>query len=271
MSVIMHCGAREASREEINQIDVPPVRYNEKGHVTYQPIAHTTLLGHVESELAALDIRVANDRHFLNRDGNHYFAQLELEGPHQDYCSFVGVRNSHLADMAAGMALGHKVRICDNLMFSAEVVINRRHSRFIHRDIPGLVNHGVAQLLHVEKNQEARIEHYKDYGMRLWEAEHAFIRCLELGAIGRAPRLAWDQWRNREELRWGEEPTAWKFQNVITNGWTSAPTSPLLVTKSRKLATILDQVTGFEPTPPPADEAENDDVTIDVDPALLAA
>lgn len=262
MSLTMHCGAREASREEITRIDVPPVRYNEKGHITYQPIAHTTLLNHVEREMSASGMEIVNERHFLNRDGGHYFAQLELAGVHSDYCSFVGVRNSHLGDMAAGMAMGTRVFICDNLCFSGDVVINRKHSRFIQRDLPQLIAGGVATLGYARATQEERVEHYKYSPLLQSDAEHAFIRLLELGAIGRSPRTAWDQWRDPKEQRWGSNPTAWKFMNVITNGWTSAPTSSLLVNRSKLLNSVLDQVTEFEPEPPPTPDVVDAEFTV---------
>ena len=118
----------------------------------------------------------------------------------------------------------------------------------------GLVTDGVARLMHVEKNQEARYGLYKAHHIYSEEAEHAFIRCLELGVLGRSPRLAWEDWKNRED--WGKHPTAWRFMNNVTAGWNSQPTQPTMFAKSRKLLAVLDGTTRFTPLPPPEVGAE---------------
>ena len=37
------------------------------------------------------------------------------------------------------LALGSQVLVCDNLSFFGEVVLTRRHTRFIERDLPDFV------------------------------------------------------------------------------------------------------------------------------------
>ena len=92
------------------------------------------------------------------------------------------------------------------------------------------------------------------------EAEHAFIRCLELGVLGRSPRLAWEDWKTRED--WGRHPTAWRFMNNVTAGWNSQPTQPTMFAKSRKLLAVLDGTTRFTPLPPPEVGAEVEDTEV---------
>ena len=42
--------------------------------------------------------------------------------------------------------MGSAVFVCDNLAFSAEVTIARRHTRFIERDLPRIVHTAVGRL-----------------------------------------------------------------------------------------------------------------------------
>ena len=60
-----------------------------------------------------------------------------------DYGLVIGLRNSHDKSFPASIALGSGVFVCDNLAFSAEVTIARRHTRFIERDLPRVVHTAV--------------------------------------------------------------------------------------------------------------------------------
>jgi hypothetical protein len=57
----------------------------------------------------------------------------------------VGIRNSHDKTFPAGLVAGTKVFCCDNLAFSGEVQISRKHTRFAERDLTHLTARAVGQ------------------------------------------------------------------------------------------------------------------------------
>jgi hypothetical protein len=51
----------------------------------------------------------------------------------------VGIRNSHDKAFAAGIIAGAQVLVCDNLCFSGEILLARKHTGHIHYDLPVMV------------------------------------------------------------------------------------------------------------------------------------
>ena len=59
------------------------------------------------------------------------FGLLEVANCQQteDYAYVLGLRNSHDKRFPAGLAVGASVFVCDNLSFSGEIKIGRKHTR----------------------------------------------------------------------------------------------------------------------------------------------
>lgn len=116
-------------------------------------------------------MRVVNQAHGLSPDGCRYFGLLQIaatevswsrpQPPTPDYTYVLGLRNSHDKRFPAAMVLGSQVFVCDNLAFSGEIKIERKHTRFIERDLPSLVGTGVSQLAERWHQQDARFAAYK--------------------------------------------------------------------------------------------------------------
>ena len=157
LNLCLHCGSRQTPRELIDSAPTPARTR------TWVPIAHHRLLDLVESTLGGHGFRVVNQAHALWGDGLRYFGLLEvLNGSaHDDYGLVVGLRNSHDKSFPAGIALGSQVFCCDNLAFSSEVTLARRHTRFIERDLPQVVHRAVARPTDMRGKQDRRIESYK--------------------------------------------------------------------------------------------------------------
>ena len=52
--------------------------------------------------------------------------------------------------------MGSRVLICSNLAFSAEVVLSRKHTRFIGRDLPRLIGEMLGRLFAVAADLAAK-------------------------------------------------------------------------------------------------------------------
>ena len=83
-------------------------------------------------------MRVISEAHGLSADGLRYFGLMEVANCQQtqDYAYVLGLRNSHDKRFPAGLAVGASVFVCDNLSFSGEIKIARKHTRHIVRDLP---------------------------------------------------------------------------------------------------------------------------------------
>lgn len=141
-NLVLHCGARHVMREDVERAATPA------GSRTWQPVAHHQLLQQIESTLVAGGLSIVSEAHALWQDGLRYFGLLEVQhgATQEDYALVIGLRNSHDKTFPATIALGNSVFCCDNLSFAGEVTIARRHTRFIERDLPRVVNTAIARL-----------------------------------------------------------------------------------------------------------------------------
>jgi hypothetical protein len=249
-NVIMHKGGEKVNEAMLRMLPTPP------GTDTFQPIAHSRLLDLVRGEVAGRGLETSKEQFYVNRQGNHFFGIFDLAGRYDDYCNTIAFRNSHLKDFKASVALGCRVFICDNLAMSGEVVIGRKHTAHIERDLPRIVADGIAKLTVVAAQQEARIDHYKVAGLTRPDAEHALVRSLELGVLPAShAKKVWTTWQNDD--RWGQGKTAWRFMNAITDNWSQTTNQLIgeLMPRSRRLYNVLDEVSDFSPA--------NDPITIE--------
>src|SRR5207302_10924481 len=88
-TLVTHCGAREVSREELNQIEAPPPTQ------TWYPVRHSTVVESVSNLLQAGGFQIQKATYALSRQNARMFATLDLATP---LCTgvtlAVGLRNS---------------------------------------------------------------------------------------------------------------------------------------------------------------------------------
>ena len=91
---------------------------------------------------------------FVDSDGSRieaYKSQPELfDDPYsvcQSYQYVLGLRNSNNKRFAAGMVIGIAPFVCDNLAFSGEVKLARKHTVYIKRDLPMMIDEKLDRLL----------------------------------------------------------------------------------------------------------------------------
>ncbi len=152
-NLLLHCGARAVERNQV--IEVPTPRHTQ----TWTPIPHIDLVTRVEHTIRSNGLIIGNQAHSLTHDGSRYFGLMEIQRREtdQDYCWVLGLRNSHDKTFPAGIVAGSQVLCCDNLSFSGEVKIARKHTRFIVRDLPRLVQSAVGKLMERWHHQDTRL------------------------------------------------------------------------------------------------------------------
>jgi Domain of unknown function (DUF932) len=230
--LILHCGASEATREQIAEVVTPAAT------ASFQPVRHIEFLHQVESSLGGSNYRVVNETHALCRNGNRYFGLLQISNQeqaieqsewhgagsavtriaHSDYGFVVGLRNSHDHAYSASLAIGAQVFVCDNLSFSGEVKLARKHTTFIARDLPGLAARAVGLLGSKWNSQEDRFNAYKAHELGDKDAHDILIRALDARAItGQQIPHVLKEWRTPRHPEFASAgKTAWRLFNSVT-------------------------------------------------------
>ncbi len=215
---------------------------------TWVPIAHHRLLEQIEETLTASGMTVANEAHALWTDGLRYFGLLEIANgqSHEDYGLVIGLRNSHDKSFPAAIAMGSSVFCCDNLAFSSEVSISRRHTRFIERDLPRIVHTAVGRLADMRGQQDQRIGSYKGTYLTDALAHDLVIRAVDANVlpVTQVPAVL-DEWRTPSHEEFANDgKTFWRFHNAMTSVWKGRNLAAL-PRRSQALHGLLDAACGL--------------------------
>jgi uncharacterized protein DUF932 len=239
VNLVLHCGARHVERQMVEEAVTP------SASSTWVPVPHHRLLEHVESTIRGSGLAVINEAHALWREGLRYFGLMEVANgeAHSDYGLVIGLRNSHDKSFPAAIAMGSAVFVCDNLAFSAEVTIARRHTRFIERDLPRIVHTAVGRLTDLRGQQDERIQSYKETELEDAAAHDLVIRAVDANVlpVTQVPDVL-KEWRSPSHDQFAADgKTVWRFHNAITHVWKGRNLAALL-RRSQALHGLLDPV-----------------------------
>jgi hypothetical protein len=124
-TLIQHCGARRVSDEELAGIEPPPATR------TWFPLAHRTVLDTVRTTLHGAGFSIQRSSLAVSHDGARFFGTLDLTTTIAAGVSLaVGIRNSNDQSFPIGFCCGQRVFVCDNLAFTSEIVVTKKHTRF---------------------------------------------------------------------------------------------------------------------------------------------
>jgi hypothetical protein len=212
LNLMLHAGGQSVDRNQLINVPTP------EATDTWYPIPHFELLDQVTKTLQRSGLEIVSEAHGLARDGNRYFGMLQVANGHNpdDYGLVVGLRNSHDKSFPGALALGSGVFVCDNLAFSGEIKLARKHTRFIRNDLPGLVQKAVGLLGAHREKQDLRIAAYKQHELQDIETNNILINALDADIIGatQLPKVL-AEWRNplHEDFK---PRTAWSLFNAFT-------------------------------------------------------
>jgi hypothetical protein len=213
VNLCLHCGAEKASREDVATTMTPLAT------PTWQPIPHIDLIERVEFALQTNHLQIVDQAHSLSHGGDRYFGLIHVRDrttQPDDYAWVLGVRNSHDKRFPAGLVAGVTVFTCDNLSFHGEIKVIRKHTRFILRDLPSLVQGAVGRLMGSWHQQAERIEAYKHYRLTDERVHDLLVRSVDVGVVpNRDLPEVLAEWRNPRHEEFAPR-NAWSLFNGYT-------------------------------------------------------
>jgi len=189
-SLCLHTGAKIIEMEQLRNVVTP------EATPTWTPVAHDALVDSVKGALVSSGANIVKEEHALYRDGARYFGLLHLSENNDGGNTVIGIRNSHDKTFPAGLSLGNHVFVCDNLSFSGDVTVARKHTRFIGRDLDRLIYFAVGKLADLRQKQLVRFAAYKSRELSDVEAHDLIVRALLAHIIsGEAVTKVVGEWR----------------------------------------------------------------------------
>ena len=136
MSLVLHCGARRAERDEVFGIPTP------ESTSTHHPISHQFFIESIEEAILDAEYAIQECAHALDNNGDKYFGLFGIEPQlnkndtlNDDSAMILGARHSHNKSLSVGICVGRKVFVCDNLAFSGEIKFFRKHTKDVESDL----------------------------------------------------------------------------------------------------------------------------------------
>jgi hypothetical protein len=241
-NIILHCGGNSATLEEIQATPTPsPTR----SHV---PIPHTELITAVQKSLRGGGYEILQQTHALAEEGQRYFGVMQIAnggGRQSDYGWTIGLRNSHDKTFTAGIAAGTRVFVCDNLAFSGEIKVARKHTRYIRRDLQGLVQSSIGRMHDALGLMDKRIDAYKERQVSDAVAHDLVIRATDARAI--VPRdipQVLQEWRKPTHEEFAPR-SAWSLFNAVTEAHKRISQAGTLLTRGNSLHGVFDSFVGL--------------------------
>ena len=282
LNLMLHAGANAVEREQVEQVETPD------STDTWHPIPHRSLIDMLTERVGDHGMEVVQEAHGMFRGGDRYFGMFQVAPKREpvlnwtsalaraggdgasltdDFGLVFGLRNSHDKSFPAGLCLGSGVFVCDNLAFSAEIVIGRRHTKYIMRDLPLLVSTAVGKLMQARVDQAKRLETYKQTELTDMQAHDLIVKGLRDGAINttRLPKVV-EQWHTPAHPEFAESRTAWRLFNAFTEVYKDTSVVEL-PKRSTRLHGLLDTACGLTTEASAKTDlrsafAENEDVTV---------
>jgi hypothetical protein len=163
-------------------------------------------------------LTVESQEFALAREGSQMFGVLTCTNGHNagDYALAIGLRNSYDRSLSVGLVAGTRTFICDNLAFSGEVRMNRKHTVHVFRDLPDLIYRMLSQVSSMRSRIDAEIAAMKVRELPPAQAHHLMVEAIRANVLpaSRLPKVieAWDEPRHTEF----SPRTAWSLFNAFT-------------------------------------------------------
>ncbi len=179
LNFMVHCGGTEVERTKLAEVPVPETTR------TYNPIPFDQFTDLIEHTLKSQNFQLGQQIFALSKENQRMFGMAELlcNVGNAIYATVCGWRSSYDKSFPASFTVGSHVFVCDNLAFCGEIVIARRNTQKIMRDLPGLIMEAVSQVSTMQAGMETRYGMYQDKTLKDALANHLIIEMLKRGII----------------------------------------------------------------------------------------
>jgi hypothetical protein len=186
---------------------------------SFVPIPHFELVKLTKEAIGRANLTILEEEHSLARDGQRYFGGFALTGKEicgEDRRVVLGLRNSSDKSFAAAICMGTQMICCENLSFTSDIKLCRRHTLNILADLPRVLADAVGQVVSHWNDMGKRIEFYKAFSVTNEMAADLLVRLTDAHAFPQRDIYnAVQEFRNprHNEFKGG---SLWTLYNAIT-------------------------------------------------------
>lgn len=189
---------------------------------THVPIPHASLVSLVLEGLADRNFVIEETRYAVDKF-NDMFGIIKMHTNNGTYNNVLGIRNSHNKRFSASACSGSSVMVCDNLSFSGDHIISRKHTRHIMRDIADKINGLMTDIVTGWATQEHRFTAYRSRELSSSDFNELLGDAIQSHAIqpSKALKVAEEYHNPRHDAF--EKRNAWSAFNAFTEIYKESP------------------------------------------------
>jgi len=245
LNFMIHCGGTEVERSALLDVQMPNATRS------YQPVAYSYFADLIEDRLYDHGFKFGEQAHALNHEGQQYFGMAELKNGDtmaDDWALVAGWRTSTDKSIANCFVVGSQVFVCDNLAFSGEVQIGRKHTTGVLRDLPDMITNAVKRTGALAISQNERYAGYKEVGMKDAVVNHTIVQMFRQGImsssrIGKVVNEYYEP-SHVEHLDPNGNRTNWTLFNAATEALKKSGLNQL-PQRTIKLHNLMDRATEY--------------------------
>lgn len=153
---------------------------------TFKPLPHHLLVEYTREALVDAGFEIVEEDHVVAKEGLRYFggfalSHTSLSGDRRQIVC--GVRNANDKSFPAAICIGNRMMVCENLCFSSEEKLTRRHTKNIMRDLRGVIVCAISRLIKAWNDMETRISAYENVTLDEEKAAHLLLGLIDHNGI----------------------------------------------------------------------------------------
>ncbi len=214
--LVLHCGAREVTIDELANVPTPPRT------ATYTPVPHIQLVEMLCHELTRVGINAYDecDMQFgLTKDDQQMFGEIRMPNAGGLTANSFGLRNSLDKTIGLNISSGKGVFVCDNMAFSAAgFLAMTRHTKNVQDRIRNLVYRAVAESIDNWREMDEFFDELKFLSLSHTDGYKLIGLAMGHGVL--TPHQAsrtYKEWDDTEHEEF-KERNLWSLYNAFTEG-----------------------------------------------------
>jgi hypothetical protein len=211
-ALVLHKGGQVASLDEVESIVAPQPLGR------WFPLDHGFVLRKVKDVLGEAGFEIQKERYGLSHENARFFGVLDLVAKLVDGVSLsVGIRNSFDKTFPIGFCAGSRVFVCDNLSFSSELLVRKKHTRNGAARFVDAIGQAMMSLKHFQEEEAYRIRFMRNTSVDENQADSLILRAYEKGIVSSLalPSII-KEWRAPSFPEF-EPRTRWSLLNAFTS------------------------------------------------------
>jgi hypothetical protein len=210
VTLVLQNDTRPVEYDQLRQMETPD------STATHMPIPHVRLVDLVKMTLGMFGHEITAEHHCVTEGGMRYFGMISLRTAHADYEDIVGLRNAHDKSYPVWLGFGARVYAGDQLSFTTDLMIRRRHTANLKRALPGVIGELIEPFIEHRETQQKTFEKYKMCMLSDLFCDHAILSMYrrEIINLQRIPEVL----RGWDNPVFGEfqDRNVWRLFNAVT-------------------------------------------------------